>query len=58
MSLLIIYRFLFIYIQYLFIPFLYHIYLCYYLILDICIVPFALSQKEIIEIYPTILKQI
>ena len=42
---LIICRFLFIYIQYLFIAFAYHIHLCYYLFLDMCIVPFTLSQK-------------
>ena len=42
---LIICRFLFIYIQYLFIAFAYHIYLCCCLILDLCIVSFALSQK-------------
>ena len=42
---LIIYRFLLIYIQYLFIALVYHIYLCYCLYLDLCVVPFALSQK-------------
>ena len=42
---LIICRFLLIYIQYLFIAFAYHIYLCYCLFLDLCIFPFTLSQK-------------
>ena len=42
---LVIYRFLFIYIQYLFIAFTYHIYLCYCLFLGLCIISFTLSQK-------------
>ena len=42
---LIICRFLLIYIQYLFIALIYRIYLYFCLYLDLCIVPFALSQK-------------
>ena len=42
---LIICRFLFIYIQYLFITFAYQFYLCYCLLLNLCFVPFALLQK-------------
>ena len=52
-ELLTICRFLLIYIQYLFIALVYHIYLCFCLYLDPCIVPFALSLKQIVEIYPT-----
>ena len=42
---LIICKFLLIYIKYLFITFTYHIYLCYCLFLDLCIIHFILSQK-------------
>ena len=38
-------RFLLKYIQYLFIALVYHIYLYYCLYLDLCVVPFTLSQK-------------
>ena len=42
---LIICRFILIYIQYLFIALVYLIYLCYCLYLDLCVIPFSLSQK-------------